>query len=60
MQLCNNLNILWDCLSLGLFAPWKKRYDQARQHFKKQDSTLLTKVDIVKAMKAGREGDDRG
>ena len=27
---------------------------------KKQDSTLLKKVHIVKAMKAGREGDDRG
>ena len=29
-------------------APWKKSYDQPRQHIKKQ--TLLTKIHLVKAM----------
>ena len=31
-------------------ATWKKSYDRPRQHIKKQDSTLPTKVPIVKAM----------
>ena len=31
-----------------MLAPWKKRYDQPRQHIKKQ--TLPTKVRLVKAM----------
>ena len=31
-------------------APWKKSYDQPRQHIKKQRHTLLTKVHLVKAM----------
>ena len=31
-------------------APWKKIYDQPRQHIKKQDITLPTKVHLVKAM----------
>ena len=32
-------------------APWKKSYDQPRQHIKKQrDIILLTKVRLVKAM----------
>ena len=31
-------------------APWKKSYDQPRQHIKKQDITLPTKVRLVKAM----------
>ena len=33
-------------------APWKKSYDQARQHIKKQRHyiTLPTKVHLVKAM----------
>ena len=31
-------------------APWKKIYDQPRQHIKKRDITLLTKVCIVKPM----------
>ena len=30
-------------------APWKKSYDQPRQHIKNQNSTLLTKVCLVKA-----------
>ena len=31
-------------------APWKKSYDQPRQHIKKQRITLPTKVHLVKAM----------
>ena len=31
-------------------APWKKSYDQPRQHIKKQRHTLPTKVSLVKAM----------
>ena len=41
-----------DC-SLGIkkvLAPWKKSYDQPRQHIKKQRHTLPTKVRLVKAM----------
>ena len=34
-----------------MLAPWKKSYDQPRQHVKKsRDITLLTKVRLVKAM----------
>ena len=32
------------------FVPWKKSYDQARQHIKKQRHYLWTKVHLVKAM----------
>ena len=31
-------------------APWKKSYDQPRQHVKKQRDTLLSKFCLVKAM----------
>ena len=31
-------------------APWKKGYDQPRQHIKIRDITLLTKIHLVKAM----------
>ena len=31
-------------------APWKKSYDQPRQHIKRRDITLPTKVHLVKAM----------
>ena len=31
-------------------APWKKSYDQLRQHIKSRDITLPTKVCLVKAM----------
>ena len=31
-------------------APWKKSYDQPRQHIKKQRHCLPTKVHLVKAM----------
>ena len=33
---------------IKMVAPWKKSYDQPRQHIKKQ--TLPTKVQVVKAM----------
>ena len=34
-----------------MLAPWNKSYDQARQHIiKSRDITLLTKVNLVKAM----------
>ena len=35
-----------------MLAPWKKTYDQTRQHIKKKnrDITLPTKVHLVKAM----------
>ena len=33
-----------------MLAPWKKSYDQPRQHIKSRDITLLTKVCLVKAM----------
>ena len=31
-------------------SPWKKSYDQPRQHIKKQDITLPTNVRLAKAM----------
>ena len=33
-----------------MLAPWKKCYDQPRQHIKSRDITLPTKVHLVKAM----------
>ena len=33
-----------------MLAPWKKSYDQPRQHIKKQRHTLPTKAHLVKAM----------
>ena len=33
-----------------VLAPWKRSYDQPRQHIKSRDITLLTKVRLVKAM----------
>ena len=40
-----------DCsMKLKTCTPWKKSYDQPRQHIKKQRLTLPTKVHIVKAM----------
>ena len=33
-----------------MLAPWKKSYDKPRQHTKKANTTLPTKVCIVKAM----------
>ena len=33
-----------------MLTPWKESYDQPRQHIKKRDITLPTKVRLVKAM----------
>ena len=33
-----------------MLAPWKKSYNQSRQHIKSRDITLSTKVCLVKAM----------
>ena len=33
-----------------MLVPWKKSYDQPRQHNKGRDITLPTKVHLVKAM----------
>ena len=33
-----------------MLAPWKKSYDQPRQHVKSKEVTLPTKVCLVKAM----------
>ena len=33
-----------------MLAPWKKSYDQPRQHTKNRDITLPTKIHLVKAM----------
>ena len=33
-----------------MFAPWKKSYDQPRQHFKKQRYYLADKVHLVKSI----------
>ena len=33
-----------------MLAPWKKSYDQLRQHIRSRDITLQTKVCLVKAM----------
>ena len=39
-----------DCShEIKMLAPWKKSYDQPRQHIKKQRH-LLTKVRLIKAM----------
>ena len=40
-----------DCShEIKTFAPWKKSYDQPRQHIKSRDITLPTKAHLVKAM----------
>ena len=33
-----------------MLVPWKKSYDQPRQHIKSRDITFSTKVHLVKAM----------
>ena len=33
-----------------MLVPWKKSYDQTRQHIKSRDITLPTKVHIIKAI----------
>ena len=39
-----------DCSHEKMLAPWKKRYEQPRQHIKKQRHFLPTKVHLVKTM----------
>ena len=40
-----------DCShEIKTLAPWKKSYDQPRQHIKSRDISLSTKVCLVKAM----------
>ena len=40
-----------DCShEIKTLAPWKKSYDQLREHIKKQSHYFLTKVHLVKAM----------
>ena len=40
-----------DCShKIKILAPWKKSYDEPRQHIKIRDIALLTKVHIIKAM----------
>ena len=37
-------------MNLKMLAPWKKSYDQPRQHIKNRDIILPAKVHLVKAM----------
>jgi len=37
-------------MKLKELAPWKKSYDESRQHIKKQRHYFATKVHLVKAM----------
>ena len=37
-------------MKLKALAPWKKSYDQPRQHIKKQRHYFATKVHLLKAM----------
>ena len=40
-----------DCShEIKMLAPWKKSYDQARQHIRKQKHNFFDKVGLVKAM----------
>ena len=39
-----------DCSHEKMLAPWKKSYDQPRQHIKKQRCHFTNKVCLVKAM----------
>ena len=58
--LVSKITAVGDCsLEIKTLAPWKKSYNQPRQHIKKQrqkkkkksrDTTLLTKVHLVKTM----------
>ena len=51
MLLCSKITADGDCShEIKTLTPWKKSYDQPRQHIKKQNITLPTKVRLVKAM----------
>ena len=45
-----SLQMVTAAMKLKMLALWKKRYDQARQHIKKQRHYFATKVCLVKAM----------
>ena len=45
-----SLQVVTAAMKLKEAAPWKKSYDQPRQHIKSRDIILLTKVHLVKAM----------
>ena len=45
-----SLQMVTEAMKLKILAPWKKRYDQARQHIKNQRHYFATKVCLVKAM----------
>ena len=45
-----SLHMVTTATEFKVFAPWKKSYDQPRQHIKSRDITLPTKVRLVKAM----------
>ena len=46
----NSLQMVTIAMKLKMSAPWKKSYDQPRQHIQNRDITLPTKVCLVKAM----------
>ena len=46
----NSLQMVPASMKLKDTAPWKKSYEQPRQHIKSRDITLPTKVCLVKAM----------
>ena len=53
MFLSSKITADGDCsheIKRHLLAPWKKSYDQPRQHIKKQRYYLSTEVHLVKAM----------
>ena len=45
-----SLQMVTAAMKLKDATPWKKSYDQPRQHIKSRDITLPTKVHLVKAM----------
>ena len=45
-----SLQMVTAAMKLKTLAPWKKSFDQPRQHIRKQRLTWLTKVHLVKAV----------
>ena len=45
-----SLQMVTAAMKLKMCTPWKKSYDQPRQHIKKQRHYLTTKFRLVKAM----------
>ena len=50
LGLQKSLQMVSEAWNWKTLAPWKKSYDQCRQHIKKQRHYLPTKVHLVKAM----------